>query len=181
MSVWYTISGKKCADPDRCQTQTVLHRSTEPGPPAGDHAGADGLVLFNRFYQPDFDLDELEVIPNLVLSTSQEMRLPLRWIAMLYGRIQADFALTTGVHTAEDAIKAIMAGSSVAMMTSALLKHGPEYASSVLTELQSWMEEREYESVTQMKGSMSQQAVADPSAFARSNYIRVLSSYILSS
>jgi dihydroorotate dehydrogenase (fumarate) len=144
-------------------------------------AGADGLVLFNRFYQPDFDLDELEVVPNLVLSTSQEMRLPLRWIAMLYGRIQADFALTTGVHTAEDAIKAIMAGSSVAMMTSALLKHGPEYASSVLIELQSWMEEREYESVTQMKGSMSQQAVADPSAFARSNYIRVLSSYILSS
>jgi dihydroorotate dehydrogenase (fumarate) len=142
-------------------------------------AGADGLVLFNRFYQPDFDLEALEVVPNLVLSSSHEMRLPLRWIAILYGKIKADFGLTTGIHTAQDVLKAVMAGSSVTMMASALLKYGPEHVSLVLDDLQSWMEEKEYDSITQMKGSMSQQAVGDPEAFERANYIKVLSSFSL--
>lgn len=141
-------------------------------------AGADGLVLFNRFYQPDLDLEELEVVPSLVLSSSHELRLPLRWIAILYGRIQADFALTSGIYTAEDVLKATMAGASATMMASALLKYGPEHAGHVLAELQAWMELKEYESISQMKGSMSQQAVANPAAFERANYMRVLSSYV---
>jgi dihydroorotate dehydrogenase (fumarate) len=140
-------------------------------------AGADGLVLFNRFYQPDFDLEELEVTPNLILSNSTELRLPLRWIAVLYGRIQADLALTSGVHTAEDLIKAIMAGASVAMTASALLHSGLGQVSQILDGAQSWMVEHEYISVSQMKGSMSQQAVADPSTFERVNYMKVLASY----
>lgn len=140
-------------------------------------AGAKGLVLFNRFYQPDFDLEELEVVPNLVLSSSAELRLPLRWIAILYGRVQADFALTSGVHTPEDMVKAIMAGASVAMTTSALLHHGVNYAGDLLNGFQAWLEEHEYESVEQMKGSMSQRAVAEPAAFERANYMKVLSSY----
>lgn len=140
-------------------------------------AGANGLVLFNRFYQPDLDLEHLEVVPNLVLSTSHELRLPLRWIAMLYGHIQADFALTSGVHTAQDAIKAIMAGASVAMSTSALLKYGVERAEEILNDIQTWMQEREYQSISQMKGSMSQKAVAEPAAFERANYMKVLNSY----
>jgi dihydroorotate dehydrogenase (fumarate) len=140
-------------------------------------AGANGLVLFNRFYQPDFDLDALEVVPNLVLSTSQELRLPLRWIAILYGRVKADFALTTGVHTALDVIKATMAGASATMMASALLKYGTGHIVQVLNDLQDWLEEKEYESITQMKGSMSQQAVADPAALERANYMKVLSSF----
>lgn len=142
-------------------------------------AGADGLVLFNRFYQPDFDLDELEVVPRLMLSTSQELRLPLRWIAILYGRVSADFALTTGIHTAEDVLKATMAGASASMAASTFLKYGIEHASEILEGVQSWMEENEYESITQMKGSMSQQAVAEPAAFERANYIKVLSSFDL--
>lgn len=141
------------------------------------NAGANGLVLFNRFYQPDFDLAEMEVVPNLVLSSSHELRLPLRWIAILFGKIKADFALTSGVHTAEDVIKSIMAGASVAMTASALLKNGPKAASEMLKGVESWMEEHEYASVQQMKGSMSQQAVADPSAFERANYMKVLSSF----
>lgn len=141
------------------------------------NAGADGLVLFNRFYQPDYDLDELEVVPNLVLSTSNDLRLPLRWIAMLHGRIEADFALTSGVHTAEDVLKAMMAGAKVAMSTSALLKNGIGYASQILSDLESWMVEHEYESIKQMQGSMSQQAVAEPAAFERANYMKVLSSF----
>lgn len=140
-------------------------------------AGACGLVLFNRFYQPDFDLEELEVVPNLVLSNSLELRLPLRWIAILYGRVQADFALTSGVHQASDMVKAIMAGASVAMSASALLHNGPGYARELLNDFQEWMEDHEYESVTQMKGSMSQKAVAEPAAFERANYMKVLSSY----
>lgn len=140
-------------------------------------AGANGLVLFNRFYQPDFDLELLEVRPNLVLSTSAELRLPLRWIALMYGQIAADFALTSGVHTAEDIVKAMMAGARVAMSTSALLHHGPLYANTLLSNLASWMEEREYESIRQMQGSMSQKAVADPAAFERANYMRTLSSF----
>ena len=140
-------------------------------------AGADGLVLFNRFYQPDFDLEELEVVPNLVLSTSHEMRLPLRWIAILYGRIETDFALTSGVHTAQDVLKAMMAGANVAMMTSTLLENGVGRIMHILTDLEEWMEEHEYESIEQMRGSMSQQAVTEPAAFERANYIRALNTF----
>jgi dihydroorotate dehydrogenase (fumarate) len=140
-------------------------------------AGANGLVLFNRFYQPDFDLETLEVVPNLVLSNSNELRLPLRWIAILYGKVQADLALTSGVHTGEDAIKAIMAGASVAMTTSALLKHGTIAIGEILGGMEAWMTAHEYESVQQMKGSMSQGAVAEPAAFERANYMKVLNSY----
>ncbi len=140
-------------------------------------AGANGLVLFNRFYQPDFDLEELEVIPNLELSTSHELRLPLRWIALLYGRIETDFALTSGVHTAQDVLKAVMAGASVAMTTSALLEYGIGRLTHILTDLQAWMEEHEYESVTSMKGSMSQRAVAEPATFERANYMKVLNAF----
>src|SRR6266700_2116314 len=140
-------------------------------------AGAHGLVLFNRFYQPDFDLDELKVVPDLDLSTSHELRLPLRWIAILYGRIAADFALTSGVHTAQDVLKAMMAGANVAMMTSALLTNGVGRLMHILNDLQEWMEEHEYASIRQMRGSMSQQAVADPAAFERANYMKALSSF----
>lgn len=140
-------------------------------------AGANGLVLFNRFYQPDYDLEELEVVPNLVLSNSHELRLPLRWIAILYGRIGVDFALTSGVHSAEDVIKSLMAGAKVAMSASALLKKGVGRASEILADLAVWMEEHEYASVSQMIGSMSQQSVADPAAFERANYMMVLGSY----
>lgn len=140
-------------------------------------AGADGLVLFNRFYQPDFDLETLEVIPNLQLSTSQELRLPLRWIALLYGRIQADFALTSGVHTAQDVLKAVMAGASVTMMASTLLEHGVGRLMYILADLQAWMDEHEYTSIMEMKGSMSQQAVAEPAAFERANYLKTLNAF----
>ena len=140
-------------------------------------AGADGLVLFNRFYQPDIDLETLEVTPNLVLSSSDEMRLPMRWIAILYGRIQASLALTSGIHTSEDLAKALLAGADVAMTTSAVLKHGAAHVGVLLRELEHWMAEEEYESVTQLKGSVSQEATADPAAFERANYIETLSSY----
>ena len=140
-------------------------------------AGAQGLVLFNRFYQPDFDLEELDVVPNLVLSSSNELRLPLRWIAILYGRIQADLALTSGIHNGVDAIKAVMAGANVAMLASELLANGVSRLAAILEEMTVWMLEHEYESVEQMRGSMSQKAVAEPAAFERANYIRVLSSY----
>jgi dihydroorotate dehydrogenase (fumarate) len=140
-------------------------------------AGADGLVLFNRFYQPDFDLEQLEVVPNLTLSTSDDLRLPLRWIAMLYGRVPVDFALSGGVHTAEDVLKAMMAGASVAMMTSELLAHGIARARDILEDLQTWMIEHEYQSIAQMRGSMSQRAVAEPAAFERANYMKALNSF----
>jgi dihydroorotate dehydrogenase (fumarate) len=140
-------------------------------------AGADGLVLFNRFYQPDFDLENLEVVPDLKLSTSDELRMPLRWIALLYGRVGADFALTSGVHKATDLLKAMMAGAKVAMTTSSLLKKGPKKATKILSKLEKWMVENEYESIRQMQGSMSQKAVADPAAFERANYMKVLDSY----
>lgn len=140
-------------------------------------AGAAGLVLFNRFYQPDLDLEALEVVPNLELSSSHELRLPLRWIAILYGRILADFALTGGVHRATDVLKAMMAGANVAMMASALLMHGPQYVTTLLTDLKDWMEEHEYESIRLMRGSMSQQAVADTAAFERANYMKVLNTF----
>lgn len=140
-------------------------------------AGADGLVIFNRFYQPDFDLETLEVVPNLVLSDSHELRLPLRWTAILYGRVKADIALTSGVHSGTEMIKAIMAGACVVAVASEFLHNGIGRATEILAESRSWMEENEYESVKQMKGSMSQQAVADPSTFERVNYMKVLSSY----
>jgi dihydroorotate dehydrogenase (fumarate) len=140
-------------------------------------AGADALVLFNRFYQPDFDLEMLEVVPNLVLSNSHELRLPLRWVAILYGKIKADFALTSGVHTADDVVKSVMAGASVAMTTSELLQNGVGQVAKILDGVRLWMEEHEYVSVEQMKGSMSQGAVAEPAAFERANYMKVLSSY----
>ena len=140
-------------------------------------AGADGLVLFNRFYQPDFDLENLDVLSNLDLSNPYEVRLRLRWIALLYGRVQADLAVTGGVHTAEDVLKAMMAGANVAMMTSALLERGIDHLRMMLAGLGRWMEEHEYESIQQMRGSMSQKSVAQPAAFERANYIRVLHSY----
>ncbi len=141
------------------------------------NAGARGLVLFNRFYQPDFDLEALEVTPNLELSTSQELRLPLRWIAILHGRIHADFAITGGVHSAHDIIKAMMAGANVAMMASGLLAHGPRLITDILAALRAWMDEHEYESITQMRGSMSQSAVSEPAAFERANYMKVLNAF----
>ncbi|MEM8531465.1 MAG: dihydroorotate dehydrogenase-like protein [Chloroflexota bacterium] len=142
-------------------------------------AGANGLVLFNRFYQPDIDLENLEVVPNLQLSSSQELRLPLRWIAIMYDRIKTDFALTSGVHSAADVLKSMMVGAKVAMMTSTLLANGTGRLSEILKDLEAWMEEFEYESIEQMQGSMSQKAVAEPAAFERANYLRALNSYDL--
>ena len=144
-----------------------------------DQAGANGLVLFNRFYQPDFDLEKLEVTPNLNLSRSEELRLRLCWVAILSGRIKADMAITGGVHTAEDVIKSMMAGAKVAMMTSALLKNGVEYLKTVREGIAAWMEKHEYASIRQMQGSMSQKSVAEPAAFVRANYMKVLRSYAL--
>jgi dihydroorotate dehydrogenase (fumarate) len=142
-----------------------------------DEAGANGLVLFNRFYQPDIDLETLEVTPNVILSTPQALRLPLRWVAILHGRVKASIAATSGIHTSEDVLKMLMAGADVTMMCSALLKHGPGRIKDVLAELRQWMQEHEYESVSQMKGSMSQKSVADPEAFERANYMKALNSY----
>jgi dihydroorotate dehydrogenase (fumarate) len=139
--------------------------------------GANGLVFFNRFYQPDFDLEALEVVPNLVLSNSNEMRVPLRWIAILYGKINADFALTGGVHTGEDVLKAMMAGARVTTITSEFLQNGVKRVPEMLAEITRWMEEHEYETIEQMQGSMSQKSVAEPAAFERANYMKVLSSY----
>jgi len=142
-------------------------------------SGADGLVLFNRFYQPDFDLEALEVVPNLILSNQYELLLRLNWIAMLYGNIKPDMALTGGVHTATDVVKAMMAGAKVAMMTSALLKKGISYLDTMLTELLIWLGDHEYDSIRQMQGSMSRNAVPQPQAFERANYMKVLSSYAM--
>lgn len=142
-------------------------------------AGANGLVLFNRFYQPDFDLEQLEVVPHLEFSSSQDLLLPLRWIAILYGRIHADFALTSGVHQAQDVIKAMMAGANVAMLASELVRSGPARLTHLLEELREWMEEHEYVSISQMRGSMSQRAVAEPAAFERANYLRALNMFDL--
>ena len=142
-----------------------------------DAAGANALVLFNRFYQPDYDLESLEVVPNLILSSPHELLLRLHWIAVLYGQVKADLALTGGIHTATDVVKAMMAGAKVAMMTSALLKRGINYIDTLATELLIWMGEHEYDSIQQMQGSMSRNAVPQPAAFERVNYMKVLSSY----
>jgi len=142
-----------------------------------DQAGANGLVLFNRFYQPDFDLEELTVTPHLVLSDSDEMRLPLRWIAILYGRVRASLALSTGIHTPEDVVKAVMAGADIANVASVLLKRGVGAITELVEGVRRWMEEHEYESVAQMKGALSQRKVAEPAAFERANYMKVLGSW----
>jgi dihydroorotate dehydrogenase (fumarate) len=139
--------------------------------------GADGLVLFNRFYQPDLDLDNLEVVPNLVLSSSAELRLPLRWIAILYGRVAADLALTTGVHTATDVLKGVAAGAKVTMLASELLQSGIDRLSTILAEITDWLEFNEYQSLAQLQGSLSQINVGAPAAFERANYMRVVGSY----
>ena len=139
--------------------------------------GADGLVFFNRFYQPDFDLEKLEVAPRLVLSNSDDLRLPLRWVAILYGRLKADLAITSGIHTAQDVIKGLMAGASVTMMASELLQHGLGRIGQILNETTTWLNEHEYESLVQMIGAMSQQHCAEPAAFERANYMKMLDSY----
>jgi dihydroorotate dehydrogenase (fumarate) len=140
-------------------------------------AGANGLVLFNRFYQPDLNLETLEVAPRLVLSNSNELRLPLRWVAILYGRLNCDLAITTGVHKAEDVLKGLMAGAKVTMMASELLQNGVHRIKEILDGLTDWMEEHEYESVSQMIGAMSQQHCAEPAAYERANYMKTLDSY----
>jgi len=140
-------------------------------------AGADALVLFNRFYQPDFDLENLEVVPRLVLSSTYELTLPLRWVAILYGRVPVDFAITSGVHSVEEVLKGLMAGAKVTMMASELLKNGIPRIDQILDGMVQWMEEYEYESVAQMQGSMSQQSVGEPAAFARANYMKTLASW----
>lgn len=142
-----------------------------------DDAGADGLVLFNRFYQPDFDVESLEVVPRLTLSHPDELLLRLHWTAILSDQVEADLAVTGGVASVIDVVKCIMAGASVAMMASVLLHKGIHHGFSVLNDLDRWLEEREYDSVRQMCGSMSRRSVPDPSAFERGNYMRVLSSY----
>jgi len=146
-----------------------------------DQAGADALVMFNRFYQPDFDLENLEVVPSLILSGSYELLVRLTWVAIVYGHIRADLAITGGVHTALDVLKAMMVGARVAMMTSALLTHGIGHLNTVRADLLTWMEQHEYESIRQMQGSMSHRSVANPAAFERANYMKVLSSYVLKS
>ena len=140
-------------------------------------AGANGLVLFNRFYQPDIDLETLEVVPRVLLSTPMALRLPMRWIAILYGRVQADLAATRGIHKAEDAIKMLMVGAKVTMLCSVLLKRGIGELRSIEEGLRHWMEEHEYESVQQMQGSMSQKNCGDPSAYERAQYMKALHSF----
>ena len=140
-------------------------------------AGADGLVLFNRFYQPDIDLNNLEVYPNVLLSTPQSLRLPMRWIAILYGKIEADLASTSGIHHASDVIKMVMAGAKITQVVSALLRHGIHYLATLEEGIQKWMEENEYESIQQMQGSLSQLNCPDPTAFERSQYMKALQTY----
>jgi dihydroorotate dehydrogenase (fumarate) len=142
-----------------------------------DDCGADGFTLFNRFYQPDIDLETLEVKPKILLSTAQAMRLPLRWIAILKGRVQASLAGTGGIHDGEDVIKMLMVGANVTMLCSTLLKHGISHLRTIERDMTRWMEEHEYESVQQMQGSMSQTECPDPSAFERAQYLRAVTTY----
>lgn len=142
-----------------------------------DDAGADALVLFNRFYQPDFDLEALEVRTNILYSKPQALRLPLRWIAILYGRLNAQLAATSGVHSAIDVLKLLMAGADVTMLCSVLYERGIDYLQNIEQHLCEWMEHHEYESVTQMRGSLSQQHCPDPTAFERALYLRALQSF----
>jgi dihydroorotate dehydrogenase (fumarate) len=142
-----------------------------------DDAGADGLVLFNRFYQPDIDLDTLEVKPNILLSTPMAMRVPLRWIAILYDRIRANLAATSGIHRATDVLKMLMAGADVTMLCSVLIRHGIPQIAVIERDMMNWLEEREYVSVQQLRGSLSQKNTGDPSAFERAQYMRAISNY----
>lgn len=142
-----------------------------------DKAGANGLVLFNRFYQPDLNLEELSVEPKVSLSNSTELRLPLRWIAISYGKIKASLAGTSGVHTSEDALKLLMAGADIVNLCSVLLKNGPMHLKKILADMTKWLEQKEYESIAQLKGSLSQKSVAEPAAFERANYMKALTSY----
>jgi dihydroorotate dehydrogenase (fumarate) len=142
-----------------------------------DQIGIDALVMFNRFYQPDFDLESMKVVPNLVLSTSDELRLRLRWVAILYGRIKANMAVTGGVHTAEDVAKSILAGANITMMTSAVMKNGVEHITKIKNELAEWMDKHEFGSIADIQGKMSQQSVAEPAAFERANYMKVIKSF----
>ena len=142
-----------------------------------DAKGVDALVLFNRFYQPDFDLEDLKIAHTLELSISNDLRLPLRWISILQSQVKADFALTSGVHTYQSVLKAMMAGAKVAMLASELLQNGIERIPAILQDLEVWMQEHEYTSIKQMQGSMSQKSVAEPAAFERANYMKVLSSF----
>lgn len=142
-----------------------------------DRAGANALVLFNRFYQPDFDIEARTVLPTLALSSTDEIRLPLLWIALLHGHVNCSLAATTGVHSAVEVIKYLMAGADIVMSTSALLRHGPSWLSRVITNLTEWMEKKGYDSVDQLRGSMSQKSLPDSMAFVRGNYIRILESY----
>ena len=142
-----------------------------------DNAGADALVLFNRFYQPDINLDTLEVQPNLILSTPQAMRLPLRWLAILYGRINANLAATSGIHKGQDVLKMLMAGADITMLCSVLLRHGINYIRVIEQEMREWMEKHEYESVRLLQGSMSQKSCPHPSEFERAQYMRSLQTY----
>ncbi len=144
-----------------------------------DESRADGIVLFNRFYQPDFDIDQLEVTPSLNLSRPEELLLRLHWTAILFGHVRADLGITGGVHSSRDLLKCIMAGAKVVFMTSALLRNGVQHAAHVLAEANRWLDEREYTSIQQMCGSMSHNSVPDPTAFERGNYMKVLSSYTL--
>jgi len=140
-------------------------------------AGADGLVIFNRFYQPDFDLERLEVVPNLTLSSAWELRTPIRWVSILYGKVPVDFAVTRGVHSYEDVLKGVMAGANVTMMASELLRNGVNRIGTVVQEVTQWLEDHEYRSLQQARGSMSQRNVAEPAAFERANYMKVLQSW----
>jgi dihydroorotate dehydrogenase (fumarate) len=142
-----------------------------------DALGVDGLVLFNRFYQPDIDLEKMEVAPNFTLSTPADMRLPLRWIGILFGRIRANLAATSGIYQASDVIKMVMAGADVTMLCSALMRHGISHIQRVEMDLAVWLEEHKYNSLGEIKGLMSQQNCSDPGAFERAQYVRGLSSY----
>jgi dihydroorotate dehydrogenase (fumarate) len=142
-----------------------------------DEAGANGLVLFNRFYQPDLDLENLAVWPHVELSTSAEMRLPLRWIGILYGRAKCSLAATTGIHTTEDVIKVVMAGADAAMLCSTLYHNGTNHVATLLKGVERWMKEHEYSSISEMKGTLSQRSVAEPAAYERANYMKTIQSF----
>ena len=145
-----------------------------------DQAGANGLVLFNRFYQPDIDLETLEIKPNILLSTPMAMRVPLRWIALLFGKLRANLAATSGIHRSSDVLKMLMAGADVTMLCSSLIRHGVRQIGVIERDLVAWMEEHEYTSVVQLKGSLSQKNCADPSAFERAQYMKAISQFPVS-
>ncbi|MDD2723222.1 MAG: dihydroorotate dehydrogenase-like protein [Methylovulum sp.] len=142
-----------------------------------EQAGADGIVLFNRFYQPDIDLETLQVVPKLELSTPTEALLRIRWTALMYGRVKLSLAVTGGFHNTPEIVKALLAGADIVQLCSVLLAHGPERLRELLVELENWLVEHEYESISQLKGSVSQQHAIDPSAYERANYVQVLDNY----